>query len=99
MDGWNFMGEAILLEDLPDDDQTHGGILLAQNVKRFNKKGRVVAIGNGRPLPNGGREPIIVKVGDIVVYNEAQAMEWNMDGRKYHRLPEGAVQSWKTPRP
>jgi len=56
----------VLLEDLPGVIKSAGGIDLPVNMTKFERRGRVIAVGPGAWGPKGERLPMWVKVGDIV---------------------------------
>lgn len=53
--------------------------------------GRVVAVGNGRLLADGTVKPLIVKVGDRVIYSKMQGESYNDGENDYVLLAEQNV--------
>ena len=53
--------------------------------------GRVVAVGNGRLLADGTVKPLIVKVGDKVIYSKMQGESYNDGENDYVLLAEQNV--------
>jgi chaperonin GroES len=62
------LADRVVLEVLNDTEQTAGGIYLPETAREKPQKGVVLAVGPGRLLDNGTREPMNVKVGDKVLF-------------------------------
>jgi len=62
------LGDKIVIKVIEDTEQTSGGIFIPDNAKEKPQKGEVIAVGPGKTLDSGEREPIDVKVGDVVLY-------------------------------
>ena len=62
------LGDRIVLKVIDDVQQTQGGIFIPDSAKEKPQKGEVVAVGPGKTMDSGEREPLDVKVGDKVLY-------------------------------
>jgi len=62
------LGDRIVIKVIEDNEQTQGGIFIPDSAKEKPQKGEVVAIGLGKVNEKGEREPMDVKVGDVVLY-------------------------------
>lgn len=62
------LGDRIVIKVIEDTEQTTGGIFIPDSAKEKPQKGEVVAVGLGKMNEKGEREPLDVKVGDIVLY-------------------------------
>lgn len=60
--------DKIVVKVIEDTEQTSGGIFIPDSAKEKPQKGEVVAVGPGRVLDNGQREPIDLKAGDVILY-------------------------------
>lgn len=60
--------DRIVLKVIEDTEQTSGGIFIPDSAKEKSQKGEVVAVGQGKALESGEREPMDVKVGDVVLF-------------------------------
>ena len=58
----------ILVKPLKAQDKTSGGIYLPENAKDKPQTGEVMAIGDGARDENGKIIPMVVKLGQIVMY-------------------------------
>lgn len=80
------LGDRIVLKIIDDVQQTQGGIFIPDSAKEKPQKGEVVAVGPGKTMDNGEREPLDVKVGDKVLYAKYSGTDVKMDGVEYKIL-------------
>lgn len=73
------------------EEVTPGGIVLPENAKGKPTKGRVVAVGSGKILPNGEKVDLEVKEGDSVVFQSYSGNEVELDGETFVVLRESDV--------
>jgi len=59
---------------------TKSGIVLPDTAKEKPQEGTVLAVGPGRILDDGKREPVDVKKGDKVLYAKYAGTEFKLDG-------------------
>jgi len=62
------LADKIVIKVIEDTEQTQGGIFIPDSAKEKSQKGEIVAIGQGKTLDSGEREPMDVKVGEIVLF-------------------------------
>ncbi len=60
--------DRIVIKRFEAESKTTGGILLPDSAKNKPQRGEVLAIGPGRVLKDGSRQPLQVKVGDVVLF-------------------------------
>ena len=80
------LGDRIVIKVIEDTEQTSGGIFIPDSAKEKPQKGEVVAVGAGKMNDNGEREPMDVKVGDVVLYAKYAGTDIKMDGVEYKIL-------------
>ena len=78
--------DRIVIKVIEDTEQTSGGIFIPVSAKEKPQKGEVVAVGEGKMNDNGEREPMDVKVGDVVLYAKYAGTDIKMDGVEYKIL-------------
>ena len=61
------MDDYVVCERLESDD-SRLTLVVPESSKKPSNKGRVVAVGPGRLLQNGSYAPVLLDVGDIVVF-------------------------------
>ena len=80
------LGDRIVIKVIEDTEQTSGGIFIPDSAKEKPQKGEVVAIGLGKMNDKGEREPMVVKVGDTILYAKYAGTDVKMDGTEYKIL-------------
>ena len=60
--------DRVVIKVIEENEQTSGGIFIPDSAKEKSQKGEVVAVGEGKMLEKGEREPMDVKVGDVVIF-------------------------------
>ena len=78
--------DRIVIKVIEDTEQTSGGIFIPDSAKEKPQNGEVVAVGEGKVGENGEREPMDVKVGDVVLYAKYAGTDVKMDGVEYKIL-------------
>lgn len=72
----------VLIKPLEAEEKTASGILLPETVKEKPQMGIVMAIGDGEITPKGERKPMVVKVGQKVMYKKWGGNEVKIDGQE-----------------
>ncbi len=86
------LGDRILVKRSNNDEQTTtGGIIIPDTAKEKPQEGEVVAVGNGRILDNGERQPVDVAVGDLVLFAKYGGTEVTYDNIEYLILREDDI--------
>ena len=85
------LNDKIVVERLEAEDKTAGGIILPDTAKEKPKQGKVLAVGDGKPLENGKRAAFQVKVGDRVLFTSYAGNEVSVDGTEYLIMTEDDV--------
>ena len=80
------LGERIVIKVIEDTEQTSGGIFIPESAKEKPQKGEVVAVGLGKMNDKGEREPMDVKVGDIVLYAKYSGTDVKLEDTTYKIL-------------
>ncbi|GIU38624.1 co-chaperone GroES [Shewanella colwelliana] len=71
------------------ESKSAGGIVLTGSAAEQSTRGVVLAVGNGRILENGSVQPLDVKVGDTVIFNEGYGVKKEkIDGEEVLILSE-----------
>ena len=80
------LADRIVIKGIEDTEQTSGGIFIPDSAKEKPQKGEVVAVGEGKTNDKGEKEPLEVKVGDIILYAKYSGTDVKMDGTEYKIL-------------
>lgn len=76
------LGDKVVVEIVDEPQTTASGIVLPDTAKEKSQRGTVVAVGPGKVLDNGEREPMDVKVGDTVVFAKYGGTELDLGGKE-----------------
>lgn len=71
----------ILIERVDEETTTKGGIIIPDTAKEKPSRGRVLAVGEGAVLENGTKQPMSIKVGDVVLFSKWGGTEIKLDGK------------------
>ena len=85
------LGDRIVVKAAPHEEMTKGGLVLPDTVKEKPIEGIVVAVGAGKILDNGSRQPMDLKVDDRIIYSKYSGTEVKLDGEEYLVLSERDV--------
>ncbi len=80
------LADRVLVEAAPAEQKTSGGIIIPDTAKEKPQKGKIVAVGNGKP-----DEPMTVKKGDNVLYGKYSGTEITIDGKDYLIMKESDI--------
>ena len=62
------LGDKIVIKVIEDAEQTSGGIFIPDSAKEKSQRGEVIAVGTGKTNDKGEKDPMEVKVGEIVLF-------------------------------
>ena len=85
------LGDKILVKRVEAETKTKSGIVLPDTAKEKPKRGKVIAIGDGKRLENGERAPFAVKKGDEVIFTSYAGTEIKIDNEEVLILSEDDV--------
>lgn len=80
------LADRVLVEPAAAETKTASGIIIPDTAKEKPQRGKVIAVGNGKP-----DEPLTVKVGDMVLYGKYSGTEINIDGAEYLIMRESDI--------
>ena len=82
------LADKILIKRLEAESKTKSGIVLPDAAKEKPKRGKVLAVGNGKRLDTGERAPVNVKKGDEVIFTSYAGTEIKLDGEELMIMSE-----------
>lgn len=86
------LADRILVRRIEEDEQkTSGGIIIPDTAKEKPQEGEVIAVGKGRLLDSGERQPVDVAVGDKVLFGKYSGTEVKYEGDEYLILREDDI--------
>lgn len=85
------LGDKVVVRRLEAEAVTAGGIVLPDSAKEKPKQGRVLAVGDGRLLPNGTRIKLGVHDGDRVLFHAYAGTEVKVDAEELLIMSEDEI--------
>jgi chaperonin GroES len=85
------LGDKILVKRVEAETKTKSGIVLPDSAKEKPKRGKVLAVGDGKRLDNGERAPFSVKKGDEILFTSYAGSEIKVDGDELLIMTEDDV--------
>ncbi len=86
------LGDRILIRRTEEDEQTtSGGIIIPDTAKEKPQEGEVIAVGQGRLLDNGDRQPIDVAAGDKILFGKYSGTEVTYENEELLILREDDI--------
>jgi chaperonin GroES len=76
------LADKVLIRPLEQEERTKGGIVLPDTAKEKPQMGKVLAVGSGRMLDNGERQPVAVTEGQTVLYSKYSGTEIAVEDEK-----------------
>ena len=83
--------DRLVVKRLEEEEKTKGGIIIPDAAKEKPQEGRVIAVGDGKVLENGQKAPLLVKVGDKILFGKYSGTEIKIDGDEHLILREDDV--------
>ena len=80
------LADRVIVEAAKAEEKTAGGIIIPDTAKEKPQRGKIVAVGKGKP-----DEPMTVKVGDTVLYGKYAGTEITIEGKDYLIMREADV--------
>lgn len=78
------LADRVVIEPISIEEKTKSGIILPETIdKERPEQGRIVAVGSGRLLENGQRQPMEIKKGDLVLFTKYGPNEVKIDDKEY----------------
>ena len=74
------LNDRILVKRVEEEAKTKGGIIIPDSAKEKPMEGEVIAVGTGKILENGKKQPLEVKAGDRILFGKYSGTEVKIDG-------------------
>jgi chaperonin GroES len=85
------LGDKVVVRPLEAEETTSGGIVLPEAAQEKQQQGRVLSVGDGKLLKDGGRASHEVSEGDRVIYGRYSGTEVEVDGESLLIMSEDDV--------
>ena len=74
--------DRVIVRRIEEEEKTKGGIIIPDTAKEKPVEGKVVAVGKGKLLENGKRQPLEVKKGDRILFGKYAGTEIKIEGEE-----------------
>ena len=85
------VGDRVVVLPIERQETTKGGIILPETAKEKPQEGKVLAVGPGKYNDDGKRNPIDIKVGDIILYPRYGGTEYKLEDDELMILRESDI--------
>jgi len=83
--------DRVIVKRIEEEEKTKGGIIIPDTAKEKPAEGKIVAVGNGKVLEDGSRQPLEVKEGDRVLFGKYAGTEIKIDGEEHLIMREDDI--------
>lgn len=73
------LGDRVVIKPLDAESKTKSGIIIPDTAKEKSHRGEIIATGEGK-YDDGKLVPMVVKIGDKVLYKEYSGDDFKLDG-------------------
>ncbi len=85
------LGDKVLIKRIEAESKTAGGIVLPDTAKEKPRRGRVVAVGDGKLLDTGERARPQLKKGEEVLFTSYAGTEVKVSGEEFLIMDESDI--------
>lgn len=85
------LADKVIVQRLEAESKTAGGIVLPDSAKEKPKRGKIIAVGEGKLLDDGKRAEMSVKKGQEVLFTSYAGTEVKIDGKEYLIMDESDI--------
>ena len=83
--------DRVIVKRIEEEEKTKGGIIIPDTAKEKPQEGKVVAVGDGKLLENGKKQPMAVKKGDRVLFGKYAGTEIKLEGEEHIIMREDDI--------
>lgn len=83
--------DRILVQRMDETDKTPGGIFIPETAKEKPIEGKVISVGKGKILEDGGVRNLDVKKGDTILFGKYSGTDIKIGGDEYLIMREDDV--------
>jgi len=85
------LADRVIVQRVEAEAKTAGGIVLPDSAKEKPQRGKIIAVGQGKQLDDGGRAEMSVKEGQQVLFTSYAGTEVKIDGKEYLIMDESEI--------
>ena len=85
------LGDRVIVKRIEEEEKSSGGIIIPDSAKEKPLEGEVVAVGSGKVLENGKKQPLDIKAGDRVLFGKYAGTDVKIEGEEHLILREDDI--------
>ena len=85
------LADKVIVQRVEAENKTSGGIVLPDSAKEKPKRGKIIAVGEGKLLDDGSRAKMAVEKGQEVLFTSYAGTEVKVDGKEYLIMDESDI--------
>jgi len=90
------LADRVLVKPIEKEEKTKSGIYIPDTAKEKPQEGKVLAVGPGKISDDGKLIPMVLKVGDTVIYSKYGGTEIKVDDEELIILRESDILAKKS---
>jgi chaperonin GroES len=75
--------DRVIVKRIEEEETTKGGIIIPDTAKEKPVEGKVVAVGAGKILETGKKQPLAVKKGDRILFGKYAGTDIKIEGEEH----------------
>ena len=83
--------DRVIVRRIEEEEKTKGGIIIPDTAKEKPIEGKVVAVGGGKILENGKKQPLEVKKGDRILFGKYAGTDIQIEGEEHLIMKEDDI--------
>ena len=83
--------DRVIVKRVEEEAKTKGGIIIPDSAKEKPVEGKVVAVGGGKILEDGKKQPLEVKVGDRILFGKYAGTDIKIEGEEHLIMREDDI--------
>ena len=83
--------DRVIIKPLEEEETREGGIIIPDTAKEKPQKGEIMAVGSGKVMDDGKKQPLEVKKGDKVIYGKYAGTEVKIEEKEYLLMREDDI--------
>ena len=85
------LGDRVIVKRIEEEEKSSGGIIIPDSAKEKPLEGEVIAVGSGKVLENGKKQPLDMKAGDRVLFGKYAGTDVKIEGEEHLILREDDI--------
>ena len=83
--------DRVIVKRESEEEKTKGGIIIPDTAKEKPVEGKVIAVGAGKLMDDGKKQPLEVKKGDRVLFGKYAGTDIQIDGEEHLIMREDDI--------